>query len=601
MSRFVRASKYRHVYGQPSKREFCYDNIRVSNNAWDSNLIKANSKYISVNWEASGGGAFAVIPLTESGKLPDQIPLFRGHTGPVLDTDWNPFSDDIVASASDDGKVGIWKVPENFTLLVDPIEDLQDVGPLAKLSGHQRKVGHVNFHPVANNVLASSSADYTIKLWDIEAGKAKITLQQPDLITSFAFNYDGNLIATTCRDKKIRVWDTRSQTIVSEGPGHSGAKNSRVVWLGQDDRLATTGFSRLSDRQIALWNTTDIAAGPVGGFYHLDTTAGVCMPYYDDDTKCLYLAGKGDGNIRYFEYKDDELFQLSEYQSSDPQRGIAFLPKRALDMHKNEVVRAFKTVNDSHVEPISFIVPRRAETFQMDIYPDCIAGVPSLTADEWFGGKSALPKLISLEALFEGEEAKPFEATKVEKATPTPTSTVPAPAPGAVPSPAVSSSPAIASSPAAASPAAVPVASRESTPVEPKKDVHEALKTASVESLLNKAKESDEPAVPINRALADEASAWDQADDEPKVADVTPVETKPVETKPMETQPVEPVETKPVEAKPVDTKPVESGDLESRLSQLEADVQNLARQLQTKSETISKLQEKVASLESSSN
>lgn len=49
---------------------------------------QANPCYISVNWEASGGGAFAVIPINEKGRLPDQLPLFRGHTAVVLDIDW---------------------------------------------------------------------------------------------------------------------------------------------------------------------------------------------------------------------------------------------------------------------------------------------------------------------------------------------------------------------------------------------------------------------------------------------------------------------------------------------------------------------------------
>lgn len=86
-------------------QEQCYDNIRISKNAWDTNLVKvrlingdrekarlivsqANPKYISVNWEAGGGGAFAVIPLNETGRLPEHVPLFRGHTAVVLDTDW---------------------------------------------------------------------------------------------------------------------------------------------------------------------------------------------------------------------------------------------------------------------------------------------------------------------------------------------------------------------------------------------------------------------------------------------------------------------------------------------------------------------------------
>ena len=52
-------------------------------------FLQVNPEYLSVNWESSGGGAFAVIPLKERGKLPDQIPLFRGHTATVLDTDWS--------------------------------------------------------------------------------------------------------------------------------------------------------------------------------------------------------------------------------------------------------------------------------------------------------------------------------------------------------------------------------------------------------------------------------------------------------------------------------------------------------------------------------
>ena len=52
-----------------------------------------------------GGGAFAVVPLEEHGKLPDLIPLFKGHSATVLDTDFNPFNDRVLASASEDGKV----------------------------------------------------------------------------------------------------------------------------------------------------------------------------------------------------------------------------------------------------------------------------------------------------------------------------------------------------------------------------------------------------------------------------------------------------------------------------------------------------------------
>ncbi|EPS38201.1 hypothetical protein H072_7930 [Dactylellina haptotyla CBS 200.50] len=407
MSRFVRASKYRHVFGRPTRKEQCYDNLHISKNAWDSNIVKANPKYLSVNWEASGGGAFAVIPHGERGKLPDQIPLFRGHTAAVLDTDWNPFHDDIVASGSDDGKVFIWKVPADFSLYVDE-EELasKDVQPLVRLSGHPRKVGHVLFHPSAEGVLATSSGDFTIKVWDVETQQTKLTLRHPEIVQSMSYSGDGSLLVTTNRDKKLRIWDLRQQTPVHEGPGHAGAKNSRAVWLGDMDRIATAGFSKMSDRQLGLWDLRN-PGEPMGGFQMLDSISGVCMPFWDDGTKCLYLAGKGDGNIRYYEYVNDDLVYLSEYKSADPQRGVAFVPKRGIDVKENEVMRAYKTVADTYIEPISFIVPRRAETFQDDIYPDTANGKPGLTCVEWFDGKNATPPTFSLGTLYSDDYVPP--------------------------------------------------------------------------------------------------------------------------------------------------------------------------------------------------
>lgn len=340
--------------------------------------------------------------------------MFRGHTASVLDTDWNPFDDEMVASGSDDGKIGIWKVPSDYNVAPENAEDIKDVSPVKFLSGHSKKVGHLQWHPVANNILVSSSHDYSLKVWDVEQSECLYTLQHPDLVTSFSFSYDGSLIATTSRDKIIRVWDIRAEKIISQGSGHSGAKSSRVVWLGNSDRIATTGFSRLSDRQLALWNISDIAAGPIGGFTFLDASAGICMPFYDDGTRCLYLAGKGDGNIRYFEFVNDEFFPLSEYQSVDPQRGVAVLPKKAVAVHDHEVLRFFKTVNDTTIEPVSFIVPRRSDTFQDDIYPDCFAGVAALSSTEWKSGKNSFPKVISMSALFEGSEPSPTVSTGEE-------------------------------------------------------------------------------------------------------------------------------------------------------------------------------------------
>lgn len=94
------------------------------------------------------------------------------------------------------------------------------------------------------------------------------------------------------------------------------------------------------------------------------------------------------------------------------------MPKRGLSTSDCEVDRAYKA-HTSMVEPISFIVPRKADAFQADLFPDCVGDQPSLTTDDYFAGKNAAPKLISLADGFKPATPKEFvvsAAAAVEQA-----------------------------------------------------------------------------------------------------------------------------------------------------------------------------------------
>ena len=62
--------------------------------------------------------------------------------------------------------------------------------------------------------------------------------------------------------------------------------------------------------------------------YPLDTGAGILFPYFDPDLECLYLGGKGDGNIKYFEFLEGELHYTNDFRTTVPGKGYGFLPKR---------------------------------------------------------------------------------------------------------------------------------------------------------------------------------------------------------------------------------------------------------------------------------
>ncbi|XP_018416314.1 PREDICTED: coronin-1C [Nanorana parkeri] len=390
MRRVVRQSKFRHVFGQALKNDQCYDDIRVSRVTWDSSFCAVNPKFVAIIIEASGGGAFLVLPLQKTGRIDKSYPTVCGHTGPVLDIDWCPHNDNVIASGSEDCSVMVWQIPENG--LTVPLTD-----PAAVLEGHSKRVGIVTWHPTASNVLLSAGGDNVVIIWNVSTSEAVITIDEMhnDMIYSACWNRNGSLICTASKDKKLRVIDPRKMELVAEkDKAHDGARPMRAIFLA-DGSVFTTGFSRMSERQLALWNPKSMDE-PIA-LHEMDTSNGVLLPFYDPDTSIIYLCGKGDSSIRYFEITDESPYvhYLNTFSSKEPQRGTGYMPKRGLDVNKCEIARFYK-LHERKCEPIIMTVPRKSDLFQDDLYPDTAGPEAPIEAEDWLLGKNADPILISL-------------------------------------------------------------------------------------------------------------------------------------------------------------------------------------------------------------
>jgi len=386
----VRQSKFRHVFSDPPRPDATYQNLRLSTVTGEQNYIKANPLYFAVGLQG-GGGPFAVIPLNKTGRIETDGQTIVGHSGPVLDFDFNPFHDSILASASEDMTVKIWGIPDGG--LTQNIKD-----PLVDLTGHSRKVTLLRFNPTANNVLASAGGDQVVKLWDIEKGVeiASLNDSHEQLIQDIVWDYKGNTYATSSKDKNVRLVDARSSTIQAIiETAHEGAKSTKLTYTGNFDKLITAGFTKQSQRQFKIWDprNTSVELKKVD----VDQAAGVIMPFFDPDTGLLYLAGKGDGNVRYYEIVNETPYvhPISEMRSSVSAKGMAWVPKRGLNVASCEIARLLKLTTNS-VEPLSFVVPRKSESFQEDLYPDTASSEPAHSSDEWLAGSDKAPKLLSL-------------------------------------------------------------------------------------------------------------------------------------------------------------------------------------------------------------
>ncbi|KAF7667587.1 hypothetical protein LDENG_00055410 [Lucifuga dentata] len=390
-----RSSKFRHVFGKAATKESCYDNVPITRSVQDNHFCAVNPRFLAVITECAGGGSFLVLSIHHTGKVDPHHPKVSGHKGNVLDIKWNPFNDYCIASCSEDATVKVWEIPpygvlKNLTV------------PWKELQGHSRRVGLIEWHPTANSVLLSTSYDYQIMVWNLDCPEQVIKnpvrtiSHHTDVVLSMSFNTDGSILATTCKDWTVRLIEPRSGNLLQE-TNSKIHRATKLLILGNMKMLLTTGTSRWNDRQIALWDLDDLSVPLLQD--NLDGSSGVVFPFYDPDTHMLYLVGKGDGNVRYYEISSEKpyLHYLTEYRSILPQKGMAAMPKRGLDVSACEVFRFYKLVTiKSLIEPISMIVPRRSESYQEDIYPMTAANKPALTAAEWLSGIDKGPVLMSL-------------------------------------------------------------------------------------------------------------------------------------------------------------------------------------------------------------
>lgn len=384
-----KASKYKNAAPIVPKPENYVRDISVGSYQTYGNNIAASAKFMAFNWDHTGS-SLAVLPLDDYGRKGKLLPLLHAHSDTVTDISFSPFHDGLLATGSQDCLVKIWNIPK---------EGLQESLSNAEstFSHKQRRVELVGFHPTADFLLHSTSFT-TLTLWDLLTEQELFSNSDPsEVIQSVSWKRDGTLLATSAKDKQVRIVDPRIETsCLKSTNSHPGIKDSKVVWLGEQNKILTTGFDAQRLRQVIIRDLRNI--GEPEKTLELDCSTGILIPLYDADTGMLFLAGKGDTTIMYMEVTDKDPYFIEGIRHSGEQtKGVCLVPKRALNIMQGEVNRIMQLTSSS-VIPVTYQVPRKTyRDFHSDIYPDTPGYITELVSSDWFQGKNVPLQKMSLD------------------------------------------------------------------------------------------------------------------------------------------------------------------------------------------------------------
>ncbi|NXG70619.1 CORO7 protein, partial [Baryphthengus martii] len=327
------SSRFRHAQGRVLHRDTHLTNLRGLSltTPGESDGFCANHQRVALPL-LSAGGQIAILELSKPGRLPDAaLPTIQNGTA-VADLSWDPFDPRRLAVAGEDTKIRLWRIPEGGLQ-----EMLQE--PETVLQGHTEKIYSIRFHPVASNLLVSSSYDMTVRIWDLSTGQEALCLQgHTDQIFCLAWSPDGKKLATVSKDTRLRLYEPRrSPQPQQEGPGPEGGRGARLVWVCGGDYLLVSGFDSRSERRILLYRAQALPQGPLS-VVGLDVAPSTLLPFYDEDTSVVFLTGKGDTRVFLYEVTPEPPYFLecNSFTSSEPHKGFVFLPKTVCEVREVE-------------------------------------------------------------------------------------------------------------------------------------------------------------------------------------------------------------------------------------------------------------------------
>jgi WD40 repeat protein len=153
----------------------------------------------------------------------ESVVTFPDHQNPVY-----------AVAMTGDGKLGISAGEDNQVRQWQATDEKKQLGKQVKVIGsHTKPVFRIAQHADAKNpILATCSADGTVKLWNPVAGTPLKTLSgHTDWVYAVAISPDGQLVAGGAWNGEVRIWkvaDGKESAVFNASPGYVAPKPPEV-------------------------------------------------------------------------------------------------------------------------------------------------------------------------------------------------------------------------------------------------------------------------------------------------------------------------------------------------------------------------------------
>ena len=215
------------IEGKELKEHFSNCQIFSSNS--DGRLMAINDKYLAMAWIGKDKkvGNIKLVDSNKPKDLKNDNYFFISEQSNILDMELSPFDSSILSSCYENNSVCLTKLvskDENNIITIPYF-----------YKEHKNKVISINFNPVAEHIMCSTTVLGQVNIWESNGFKTYYSLKLKKNPNYLSWSPNGDLIGINClKCKYFNLLDPRSKGINSEILISNTNINSRFSWVDND-------------------------------------------------------------------------------------------------------------------------------------------------------------------------------------------------------------------------------------------------------------------------------------------------------------------------------------------------------------------------------